>query len=90
MSLDTLPEGGEPMYWEPHASSRLRIIVPPAGTAPVDLVMTTDLPGWFRRTISGHLKFWVEVSYEDIGAVESHIRWFEFRERQTDGDWYAA
>lgn len=49
----------------------MRIIVPAAGTAPVDLVMTTDLPGWFRRTVENHLMFWVEITYGDVGAVET-------------------
>lgn len=91
MSLDTLPEGGGPMYWQPDPSVRVRIIVPPDGIAPVDLVMTTDMPGWFRRTVDGHLKLWVEVSYEDVAAVQAHRRWFEFRERLgTTGSWYVA
>lgn len=50
MSLDTLPEGGGPMYWEPDPSFRVRIVVPAEGIAPADLVLTTDMPAWFRRT----------------------------------------
>ncbi len=81
MSLNTLQHGGGPEYWEPHPADRRPIVVPAGGTAPVDLVMAPSTPSWFYEHLKTNLKFWVEVSYCDLGGVENHIRWFEFQQR---------
>ena len=44
MSLDSVREGGGPLYWEPNACDRVRRVVAPDETLPVDLTMTTDKP----------------------------------------------
>ena len=82
MSLDTLKEGGAPAaYWEPDLSERRLVVVPAGGTAPIDLVMAPTAPRWFYSHLSSGLKFWVEISYQDLGAVETHVLWFEFQQR---------
>jgi hypothetical protein len=82
MSLDTLAHGGGPEYWEPHPLDFGAIVVPADGTAPVDLVMAPQPPGWFYRHVNeSRLRFWVEVTYTDLGGVETHVRWFEFWQR---------
>lgn len=85
MSLDTLPDGGEPEYWEPHHADTAPVVVPAAGIAPVDLVMAPQPPGWFYRHVkSSGLRFWVEITYSDLGGIETHVRWFEFRQRPDE------
>jgi len=82
MSLDTLAHGGGPEYWKPHPLDTAPIVVPAGGTAPIDLVMAPQPPGWFYRHVAeSRLRFWVEVTYTDLGGVESHVRWFEFWHR---------
>ena len=82
MSLDTLSEGGGSEYWEPHPADTAPIVAPAGGSAPVDLIMAPQPPGWFYRHVkSSGLKFWVEVTYTDLGSVETHVRWFEFWQR---------
>jgi hypothetical protein len=81
MSLDTLPQGGAPAYWEPDVPERRLIVVPASGIAPVDLVMAPTPPSWFYNHLSSPLKLWVEITYQDLGAVETYVRWFEFQQR---------
>jgi hypothetical protein len=47
MSLDSLREGGGPLYWEPFVEDRVRRVIAPDETLAVDLTMTTDMPSWF-------------------------------------------
>lgn len=84
MSLDTLPLGGAPVYWEPDIAERRLVVVPAGGTAPVDLVMAPTPPSWFYSHLKSGLKLWVEITYRDLGAIETHVRWFEFQQRYYD------
>lgn len=91
MSLDTAFEGGEAVYWEPDHSVRSLTVVAAAGSAAVDLVLAPQAPSWFYGHMQSHNKFWVEVTYADLGGVEAHTRWFEFRRRLgVESVWFIA
>jgi hypothetical protein len=81
MSLDTLREGGDPVYWEAHPADTAPIVVPAAGWAAIDLILAPQPPGWFYGQIDKGLKFWVEVTYSDLSEIETYVRWFEFWQR---------
>lgn len=89
MSLDTLFEGGDSVYWEPEIPVRRPIPVAAGGSAPVDLVLGPEPPRWFSGHMQSGLKFWAEITYSDLGGVEEHVRWFEFwRRPETEPEWF--
>jgi hypothetical protein len=91
MSLDSVREGGGPLYWEPFVEDRVRRVVAPDETLPVDLTMTTDKPSWFYRHVRNQTKLWVEVAYADLAGREEHVRWFEIQARRgLTGEWFIA
>lgn len=92
MSLDTAFENdGRPEYWGPDISARNLIVVAAGGIAPVDLVLAPQAPSWFCRHMQTGLKFWVEITYSDLGGVEQHTRWFEFQKRPVTGQvWFVG
>jgi hypothetical protein len=90
MSIDRMADR-EPYYWQPDVSQRVAIAVAPGGFAPVDLVLFPRAPSWFFGSIDGGLKLWVEITYQDLGAVEHHVRWFELRPHNYEPfPWYVA
>jgi hypothetical protein len=89
MSLDTVPEGGDPAYWEPDISARRSIMVGAGGIAPVDLVLAPQPPSWFYGHMQSWHKFWAEVVYSDLGGIDEHVRWFEFwRQPGVEPSWF--
>jgi hypothetical protein len=91
MSLGAPADGREPEYWEPNASEQRLAVVAAGGTAPVDLVMAPVPPRWFYSHLKYGTKLWVEVTYRGLEAVDDHVRWFEFEQRNySPHPWFVS